>query len=217
MATIKTKIALRRDDLSNWNAMSSEVLNAGEIAIVVDGDGNENMKIGNGLSSFGVLPYVYQNSFETKQLAATSISQGQFVKSSPTSLAAGAYLEADGNYDVVNGIQAHAKEGDDYAYVFNGQTLGYNERYASHGKGTFNINPNGGISGFYIGEKSLSALLSDSSTKVRAGTYGTELSSLEALSVVKIAAEDYHTLVANDATQEDVLYVISSDALNAYD
>jgi len=33
--------------------VSSQVLNAGEIAIVVDENGNENLKIGNGLSSFG--------------------------------------------------------------------------------------------------------------------------------------------------------------------
>lgn len=81
------------------------------------------------------------------------MSQGHRVKSSPTSLAAGIHLEADGNYDVVNGIQAHAKEGDDYAYVFNGVALSsINDRYESHGKGTFSINPLSGLSGLYIGE-----------------------------------------------------------------
>lgn len=214
MATIQTKIALRRDDLSNWNTVSSQVLNAGEIAIVVDENGNENLKIGNGISSFGQLPYMYANAFTSK-----SISQGLQVKSSPTSLAAGAYLEADGNFNVVNGIQAHAKSGDDYAYVFNGdiQSSVLTSRYESHGTGTFNINPVGDANGFYIGEKSLSSLMSESSTKVNAGIYGTELSALESLSVVKIAAEDYYALVANEQTREDVLYILSSDDINAYD
>ena len=90
-------------------------------------------------------------------------------------------------------------------------------RYESHGAGTFNINPVGDANGFYIGEKSLSSLMSESSTKVNAGIYGTELAALESLSVVKIAAEDYYALVANEQTREDVLYVISSDTLNAYD
>lgn len=53
----------------------------------------------------------------------------------------------------MNGIQAHAKEGDDYSYVFNGIALDdFYARYESHGKGTFNINPLSGLSGLYIGD-----------------------------------------------------------------
>jgi hypothetical protein len=44
-----------------------------------------------------------------------------------------------------------------YAYAWQGvSTGGY---YHSHGAGTFNINPDGGAAGFYIGEDSLASLL----------------------------------------------------------
>lgn len=45
--------------------------------------------------------------------------------------------------------------------MFNGENLSnVNDRYVSHGSGTFNVNPVGGLSGFYVGEKNLYSILS---------------------------------------------------------
>jgi hypothetical protein len=47
-----------------------------------------------------------------------------------------------------------------FAFVWNGKNLyGYNNRYKSHGAGTFSLNPENGLSGFYIGEKHLADIL----------------------------------------------------------
>lgn len=58
---------------------------------------------------------------------------------------------ASGDYSIAEGFFPIAIH--NYAYVFNGDPL--QELYASHGIGSFNINPNGGISKFYIGETNL--------------------------------------------------------------
>lgn len=56
---IKTKINLRKDVLANWED-KNPVLGSGEMAIVEDGNGDLAMKIGNGISSFNQLPFLYQ-------------------------------------------------------------------------------------------------------------------------------------------------------------
>ena len=54
-----------------------------------------------------------------------------------------------------DGLGAEAQYPDDYAYVWNGDDL-IIDNYTSHGPGTFNINPAGGLGGFFIGDRSLS-------------------------------------------------------------
>ena len=163
--SINTRISLRKDSLNNWN-QCNPVLANGEIAIVQFENNYTDIKIGNGISSFQELPYLYQNAISAtsitgKDLAVKSISQGFNVKSTPTSLATGIFAEADGNFDVVHGIEAKALSTDDYAFVFNGINLpGIDQRYMSHGEGSFNINPKNGLSGFYVGEVDLCTIIS---------------------------------------------------------
>jgi len=45
--SIRTRIVLRNDDLSNWNE-SNLVLNAGEVALARREDGSYEMRIGKG-------------------------------------------------------------------------------------------------------------------------------------------------------------------------
>lgn len=66
---IKTRINLRKDVLANWEE-KNPVLGSGEMAIVEDGNGDLVMKIGNGISAFNQLPYLYQQEFKTEKLTA---------------------------------------------------------------------------------------------------------------------------------------------------
>lgn len=66
------------------------------------------------------------------------------------------FSEAKGNFGVVHGIEAQTLPSDDYAFVYSGVNQeNTTDRYVSHGSGTFNVNPVGGLSGFYVGERSL--------------------------------------------------------------
>lgn len=67
---------------------------------------------------------------------------------------------ASGNFSHASGYKAQTKTGDSYAYSWNGD-INRTEPYVSHGKGTYNINPTGGLDGIYIGEKKLSEVISD--------------------------------------------------------
>lgn len=84
----------------------------------------------------------------------------------------GFYSHAEGEYTTAAGICSHAegyfsqtKEADIYAFAWNGDDSKTKENpYKSHGPGTFNINPAGGLEGFYIGEQTLSGIISDGVT-----------------------------------------------------
>lgn len=81
--------------------------------------------------------------------------------------ASGHYSHADGVRTTASGFCSHAsgyksqtRNVDDYAFSWNGDKT-RTELYSSHGKGTYNINPEGGLDGFYVGEKKLSEVISD--------------------------------------------------------
>lgn len=94
------------------------------------------------------------------------------------------YSHAEGSHTVAGGMAAHAdgfqtsalgkyshssgwyaQANDDYSYVWNCN----NSVYRSHGNGTYNINPNKGLSGFYIGGKSLFEHIGGSFSKALVG------------------------------------------------
>ena len=86
--------------------------------------------------------------------------------------ASGPYSHAEGSYTTASGLCSHAegylsqtKEDDIYAFAWNGDDSKTEEDpYKSNGPGTFNINPLGGLDGFYIGEQTLAAILLGSVT-----------------------------------------------------
>ena len=59
---------------------------------------------------------------------------------------------------------AQTRNGDDYSFAWNGDGA-RSDPYLSHGIGTFNINPKGGMNGFYIGEQTMSAILTNKANK----------------------------------------------------
>lgn len=68
------------------------------------------------------------------------------------SRADGYYSQAKKKWDIALGVNATAQ--DEYTYVWSGIERGsnYTNNYASHGQGSFNVNPKNGISSFYIGQ-----------------------------------------------------------------
>ena len=82
--------------------------------------------------------------------------------------ASGDYSHAEGKDTTASGYCSHAegfyaytKEQDDYAFAWNGdvERREMYDPYKSNGPGTFNINPAGGLNGFWIGEQTLGGIL----------------------------------------------------------
>lgn len=70
-----------------------------------------------------------------------------------------------------DGINSQTRSGDQFAFAWNGDDERTNP-YLSHGPGTFNINPVGGTDGFYIGEQTLAAILTNKADKVAPSAAG---------------------------------------------
>ena len=81
--------------------------------------------------------------------------------------AMGNYSHAEGQNTIAvangshtDGIYSCTLRYDDYSYTWNGDgTKTEGSLYTSHGYGTFNINPDGGLRGFWIGEQTLEAII----------------------------------------------------------
>ena len=72
--------------------------------------------------------------------------------------AEGYLTTAAGNYSHAEGYNSQTKTDDKYAYSWNGDET-RTDPYVSHGQGTFNLNPVGGLDGIYVGEQKLSAVM----------------------------------------------------------
>ena len=83
--------------------------------------------------------------------------------------AEGYFTTTWGLYSHASGVKSRTGIGHKYAYAWNGDE---NITYASHGKGTFNINPAGGLNGFYIGNQTLYAILTNKADKATPSTAG---------------------------------------------
>lgn len=109
--------------------------------------------------------------------AAMSVSEGNQTQAN------GWYSTARGYWTAANGVMSHAEgvnataEGNPifspedvsdlsdllatytWSAVYKGEDT--NSNYRSHGSGTYNINPSGGLAGFYVGETNLQTLLGE--------------------------------------------------------
>lgn len=82
------------------------------------------------------------------------------------------YSHAEGTCTYAEGYASHAEgyaartnTSDRYSFAWNGDANKSSyTTYNSHGQGTFNINPENGLSGFYIGEQNLAGILSSYQT-----------------------------------------------------
>ena len=78
--------------------------------------------------------------------------------------AEGCNTTASGDYSHAAGYMAKTRRVDDYAFAWNGDSEP-GRPYSSHGPGTFNINPAGGLGGFWIGEQTLAEILTNKADK----------------------------------------------------
>ena len=80
--------------------------------------------------------------------------------------AEGNLTTASGNYSHAEGYLSQTKKGDAHAFAWNGDnSKTEDDPYKSHGPGTFNINPIGGLDGFYIGDRKFSETLENKADK----------------------------------------------------
>ena len=148
---------------------------------VVTKDGQKTI----GAADVGAVPFVVDE--KGNKTAVTIGSRKSYVPVGKHSLANGDGLaafgigsHAEGESTVANGSYSHA-EGEStyalakgshtsgissqtfpehhYAYAWNGDRT-ISDRYNSHGPGTYNVNPVGGLDGFYIGEQTLARIIS---------------------------------------------------------
>ena len=72
---------------------------------------------------------------------------------------------ARANYSHTEGVKSETLKNDIYSYVWQGgrtgQPLSNIKWYQSHGEGTFNVNPIGGVSGFFIGQNNFISCVID--------------------------------------------------------
>lgn len=219
---LSTKIALRTDTIHNWNSLSNQILLNGEAAIVMTDEKLPLFKIGDGVHKFYELPYsnskISSDMVNAVNIIAKSICQGANSSAVPQSLAAGLMVSSDVPYSQAFGYNTKTKSGDIYSFTWSGEaSRDINKPYSSHAIGSFNINPNNGLSGFYIGDRNLKDILeSEISGVSKVALISNDVVYSKDLSVVKIAGEEYYKLVADEKTNPSVLYVVDDLYLNAY-
>ena len=89
---------------------------------------------------------------------------GRTTSSGDYSHAEGGSTTASGDYSHAAGYMAQTRNIDAYSFAWNGDET-RTDQYSSHGPGTFNINPYGGLDGFWIGEQTLFSILTNKADK----------------------------------------------------
>ena len=220
---LSTKIALRTDTIQNWNSLSNQILLNGEVAIVMTDEKLPLFKIGDGVHKFYELPYsnskISSDMVNAIDIIAKSICQGANSSAVPQSLAAGLMVSSDVPYSQAFGYNTKTNSGDIYSFTWSGEaSRDINKPYSSHAIGSFNINPNNGLSGFYIGDRNLKDIIeSETSDFSKITLISDDVAYSKDLSVVKITGEEYYKLVADEKTNPSALYVVDDLYLNAYD
>lgn len=198
---LSTKILLRKDTAERWNQFNPVLLD-GETAVVVEEDGNVRLKVGDGEKTYAELPFLHEYAVETR-----SINQGMQAFARPYGIAGGFRVSADSQFAQAFGINA-TTNGDNYSFVWNGDNNLLADAYASHGTGTFNINPPDGLSGFYINDRNLSDIIY-SEVERKSVTYIN--GEKKDLSVLQISLSDYVEGVTTSSLLSDAIYIVSSD------
>lgn len=219
---LSTKIALRTDTIQNWNSLSNQILLNGEVAIVMTDEKLPLFKIGDGVHKFYELPYsnskISSDMVNAIDIIAKSICQGANSSAVPQSLAAGLMVSSDVPYSQAFGYNTKTKSGDIYSFTWSGEAgRDINSPYSSHAIGSFNINPNNGLSGFYVGDRNLKEVIEgETSDFSKVTLISNDVAYSKDLSVVKIAGEEYYKLVAGGKANLSALYVVDDPYLNAY-
>ena len=219
---LNTKIALRTDTIQKWNSLSNQVLLNGEVAIVMTDEKLPLFKIGDGIHKFYELPYsnsrISSDMVNATDIIAKSICQGANSSAVPQSLAAGLMVSSDVPYSQAFGYNTKTKSGDVYSFTWSGETSrDINKPYSSHAIGSFNINPNNGLSGFYIGDRNFKDIIeSEISGFSKVTLISNDVAYSKDLSVINLSYNEYQDLVNSNATSPSILYIVSSDYVETY-
>lgn len=97
--------------------------------------------------------YAHVEGVNNKALGSASHAEGS------DTTASGDFSHSEGLSTVASGKASHASgvnatSKDDYAFTWSGAGS-----YSSHGQGTFNIKPDGGLSGFFVGDKPIMSFM----------------------------------------------------------
>ena len=109
--------------------------------------------------------YSHAEGFLTTASGNNSHAEGYYATASGNNSHAEGFLTtASGDCSHAEGYYAHTKKQDSSAFAWNGDET-RTTPYESHGSGTFNINPVGGMDGFWIGEQTLASILTNKADK----------------------------------------------------
>ena len=106
----------------------------------------------------GALPLVEDSNGDKTAVTIGSRLLGEPVGHS--SLANGGGVVASGGGSYAGGFYSKTRKSDSYSFAWNGDET-RTAQYSSHGPGTFNVNPFGGLDGFYIGGQTLASILTN--------------------------------------------------------
>ena len=137
--------------------------------------------------------YSHAEGSETVAAGATSHAEGLLtIANGQSSHAEGRNTAAYGQYSHAEGCYSKTRTNDNYAFAWNGDdTKTVESPYTSHGEGTFNINPVGGLGGFYIGEQTLPQVINAAiAGKANLASLAPEYSATSAYSVGAIVYHD---------------------------
>lgn len=155
--------------------------------------GNSSHAEGDGTTASGYYSHA-EGSYTTASGICSHAEGNKTTASGFASHAEGSYTTASGNYSHAEGYLSQTKADDNYAFAWNGDYWKTEEDpYTSHGKGTFNINPLGGLDGFYIGDQTLASILLGSVTNNISATNPTFSNAVLA---VQISTNDFAALYA---------------------
>ena len=185
------RVALLESSKADKSALAAHVANTnnphavtaaqvGAVPLVEDANGEKTaVTIGSRKDGERVGEYSFANGNYVTASFPHSHAEGS------GTVASGEYSHAEGSGTVASGYCSHAegantiaseigshtdgisswtRSGDQFAFAWNGDY----ERpspYTSHGPGTYNINPIGGLNGFYIGEQTLYAIMTNKANK----------------------------------------------------
>ena len=148
-----------------------------------------------GCETKATAPYSHAEGDNTFAKGVGSHAEG-FVTTAP-----GDYSHSEGygtiaaaDYSHAGGHASMTRPGDSDSFAWSGVVPEDDTKYNSHGPGTFNINPGGGVDGFYIGEQTLSQVISGAvSGKADAASVYTKAESDARISAVSNRAEEAYS------------------------
>ena len=167
------KSALDNHEGNTNNPHKVTAAQVGAVPFIVDSSGNKTaVTIGSRKSVSIVGEGSLANGIDVTASEFYSHAEGQETNASgPLSHAEGFVTTAEGFASHTEGGKARTLSGHTFAYAWNGDNSRSEDNpYTSHGAGTYNINPNGGLGGFWIGEQTLAAILADA-VKNKVGSF----------------------------------------------